>query len=144
MKPVKEAKVRMFDLYSGLPPLSTKGLTDEEKAGLLKRQEAYDASENAIADWAAAFADAERRLEGFELSDNEWLYLQAAQGNTAITAGFENQLPANVEETIVYEDHGFLSRGEVTVLAERIRTLSYFEQLVLMVRAKEAFAKEVA
>jgi len=139
MEQIAQARTIMFDLYSGLPSLSTAGLNEEEKAGLLKRQEAYDASENAIADWAAAYSDAECRLESFKLSDNEWLYLQAAQGNTAITAGLENQLVMNIEETIVYEDHGFLSRDEVTVLANRIRSLSYFEQLVLAYKAKKLF-----
>ncbi len=134
-----EVKRAPHYLYSGDTPVTASGLTDADKTELLNRQSVYDPSNNCIADWVAAFRDAECRLDGFALTENEWLYLQAAQGNIPITAGLENQLVMNVEETIVYEDHGFLSRGEVTVLADRIRSLSYFEQLVLAYKAKKLF-----
>lgn len=139
MKSVEEAKVKIFELYSTLPPLSTKGLTEEDRAELLGMLEAYDASENAIADWAAAYSDAERRLDSFELTENEWLYLQAATMHP-VSAGLENQLVMNIEETIRYEDPQLLSQDEADNLADKIRNLDYFAQFVLMVRAKEAFA----
>lgn len=133
-----EAKVKAHYLYSGDTAVTASGLTEEEKNVLLDRQENYDASNVCMADWDSAFADAERRMETFNLSDNERLYLMAATMN-GVTAGLENQLVMSVEDTIRFEDPQFLTQEQVTALADRIRGLSYFEQLVLIYRSKKAF-----
>jgi hypothetical protein len=132
---LENAKVLMFSLYSGHPPITTKDLDEDYRATLLERTQAYDASKNSMRDWAAAWDDAECRLERFVLSENEKHYLMAAtMGN--IEAGLENQLVMQIEDTMIYEDPQVLSRDEVTAFANRIRSLSYFEQKVLMFKAK--------
>ncbi len=136
-----DAKVKAHYLYSGDTPVTASGLTKQERSVLLDRQKGYDASEVCMADWAAAFTDAERRMVQFVLSENERHYLLAETMNT-ITAGLGNQLVRNIEDTFLYEDPQFLSQEQVTALAERIRGLNYFEQLVLMYRAKKEFDTE--
>jgi hypothetical protein len=135
---LENTRVLMFSLYSGHPPITTKDIDEDYRAKLLERMQTYDASENSMRDWAAAWEDAERRLERLELSENEKLYLMAAtMGN--IEAGRGNQLVMQVEDTIIHEDPQVLSRDEVTSLANRIRSLGYFEQKVLMFKAKTWF-----
>ncbi len=137
-KMVTDAKLKAHCLYSGHTPVTASELTEEHRSVLIDRQEHYDASPVCIADWAAAFADAEKRMDQFVLSEKERLYLLAATMNS-VTAGLENQLVMYVEDTIRYEDPQFLSQEQVIALADRIRGLSYFEQLVLMYRAKKEF-----